>query len=419
MGAASETDPDRGPVLRLGRLPLRSPVVLAPMAGVTDSVFRGLCRRYGGGLFVSEMVIAHTLVQGSLKSKLATSFAEHDAPRSIQLFAVEPDSLERAVSLLVGESGVDHIDLNFGCPMPKITRRGGGAAIPLRPRLFAAIIRAAVRRSEGVPITAKFRMGLDDHHLSYLESGRIARDEGAAAVMLHARTAAMGYGGRARWEAIGALKDAVGSCFPVLGNGDIASGADARAMMDQSGCDGVVIGRGCLGRPWLFEELDHTVLGAPTVIAPKWAEAKAVVLEHLARAIEHRKGWDRGGNEQDAELAALRAFRKHLLWYLQPYLNAGRDHDEIRRAAVEVASADDVRRCAEALDPATAPQSATASAWQREDRTQSRVVLPQGWLQAARADSEESAPSEPHQRRWSAQLPTDWNKGDNIAIDGG
>ena len=244
----------------IGPLRVWPPVVLAPMAGVTNPPFRTLCRRFGAGLYVSEMITARALVEGNAKTLLMAGFSDEEATRSLQLYGVDPHYVGRAVERLVGEGRVDHIDMNFGCPVRKVTSRGGGAAIPLQPRLLRNIVQAAVRAAGRVPVTIKFRKGIDDRYLTYLDAGRIGEEEGCAAVGLHARTAAQLYDGQADWDSIARLKAHVRG-IPVLGNGDIWEAADAVRMMDETGCDGVVIGRGCLGRPWLFADLGAVFAG--------------------------------------------------------------------------------------------------------------------------------------------------------------
>ncbi|MEX0756890.1 MAG: tRNA-dihydrouridine synthase, partial [Acidimicrobiia bacterium] len=189
--------------LHLGPLTVWPPVVLAPMAGVTNAPFRRLCRQHGAGLYVNEMIGAKALVNGDPKTSLLASFPPDESPRSIQLYGTTPGPVGEAVAMLIEDRGADHIDLNFGCPAPKITRHGGGAALPYRIDLFAQIVRAAVRNAGQVPVTVKYRKGIDDDHLTYLDAGRVAQDEGVAAVGLHARTAEQLYSGDADWTAIG------------------------------------------------------------------------------------------------------------------------------------------------------------------------------------------------------------------------
>ena len=176
------------------------------MAGVTNPPFRKLCRRFGAGLYVSEMITARALVEKNPKTLHLATFDPEEQPRSIQLYGVDPDYIERAVTYLVSENRVDHIDLNFGCPVRKVTRKGGGAAIPAKPNLLRAILRAAISSSGGIPVTMKFRIGIDENITTYLDAGRIGEDEGCAAVALHARTAAQHYDGEAQWSAKAILK---------------------------------------------------------------------------------------------------------------------------------------------------------------------------------------------------------------------
>jgi nifR3 family TIM-barrel protein len=291
----------------IGPLSVWPPVVLAPMAGVTNPPFRSLCRRYGAGLYVSEMITARALVEGNRKTVLMASFGPDETTRSLQLYGVDPFHVGEAVRLLVGEGRVDHIDMNFGCPVRKVTSKGGGSAIPLKPRLLRAIVASAVRHAGAVPVTIKFRMGIDDRYETFLDSGRIGQEEGCAAVGLHARTAAQLYDGAARWEAIARLKRAV-TRIPVLGNGDIWEAEDALRMMRTTGCDGVIVGRGCLGRPWLFRDLADVFAGREPANPPDFGGVVAVMLEH-ARLLAAWLG----------EPGAMRAFRKHSSWYTKGF----------------------------------------------------------------------------------------------------
>ncbi len=293
--------------LQIGPLEVWPPVVLAPMAGVTNAPFRALCRDQGAGLYVSEMLAARGLVEGHDKTRRMARFGPHESPRSIQLYGTHPVVLRDAARLLVHEHGVEHIDLNFGCPVRKVTRHGGGAALPWRRKLFQAVVRAAVEGAGDVPVTVKLRMGLDDEHLTYLDAGPIAEAEGAAAVALHARTAEQAYSGHARWGAIAALKAAVTS-VPVLGNGDIWVAEDALAMVAETGCDGVVVGRGCLGRPWLFADLAAAFDGHATASAPNVGVVASAMADHARRLAE----WH-------GESVGVRDLRKHVGWYLQGY----------------------------------------------------------------------------------------------------
>lgn len=293
--------------LTIGPLRVDPPVVLAPMAGVTNAPFRRLCREFGAGLYVSEMIGARGLVERNEKTFALARFDRDEVPRSIQLYGTDPGSLGEAVRYLVADSEVDHIDMNFGCPMGKVTRHGGGAALPWKTDLFRSIVRTAVANAGDVPVTVKFRKGIDDTHLTYIESGLIAEEEGAAAVALHARTARQLYSGEADWKAIQRLKETVTS-IPVLGNGDIWTAGDAVAMMESTGCDGVVVGRGCLGRPWLFRDLADVFAGRPLHDPPNLGEVGEIMIRHAQLLVDHF-----------GDPFGINLFRKHPSWYLKGF----------------------------------------------------------------------------------------------------
>ena len=350
--------------LRIGTLALDLPVVLAPMAGVTTSAFRRLCAGFGAGLYVSEMVTARALVEGNARTMRMIGFRADETVRSVQLYGVDPAVVARAVDRLVAEAGVDHIDLNFGCPAPKVTKKGGGAALPLHPRLFAAVVGGAVRHAGAVPVTVKMRIGTDDGHRTSVASGLIAEGEGAAAVTLHARTAEQLYSGQADWAAIAELKAAV-TTVPVLGNGDIWEGDDALAMMAATGCDGVVIGRGCLGRPWLFAELADVFAGRRPRPHPPLGAVAETIGRHARMLVE-----DHG------EHLAMRELRKHIGWYLTGFAVGG----SARRDLALVSSLAELDERLGALDPGlTLP--ADARRLPRGHTNGPRpVALPPGWL---------------------------------------
>ncbi|MSV98824.1 MAG: tRNA dihydrouridine synthase DusB, partial [Actinobacteria bacterium] len=291
---------------------LSTPVVLAPMAGITNAAFRRLCREQGAGLFVSEMVTARALIERREETFRLIKPGVGETPRSIQLYAVDPVVLGKAVDLLGSENLADHIDLNFGCPVPKVTRRGGGAALPYKRRLFSAIVEAAVKNASkyGIPITVKMRVGIDSDHQTFLESAKSAADLGVTWVSLHARTAAQLYEGRSDWNKITQLVEHLAPTgVPVLGNGDIWSGADAVNMINQTGCNGVVVGRGCLGRPWLFADLVSALNGENTRVNPTLFEVRDVMLRHGQLLVEYFENEDR----------AMRDIRKHMAWYLKGF----------------------------------------------------------------------------------------------------
>jgi nifR3 family TIM-barrel protein len=305
--------------LSIGPLKVDPPVVLAPMAGITNPPFRTLCRSFGAGLYVSEMITARALVEGHAKTLRLAGFDPSETPRSLQLYGVDEHYTAEAVRHLTGEGLVDHIDLNFGCPVRKVTRRGGGAAIPVKPNLLRRIVRAAVRAAGPVPVTIKFRVGIDERIETFGDAGRIGEGEGCAAVALHARTAAQHYDGEADWSRIAELKRIVTS-IPVLGNGDIWEAWDALRMMRETGCDGVVVGRGCLGRPWLFRDLADVFAGRAPEDPPRFGEVAGVMLDHAQRLAS----W------MGPELG-VRNFRKHATWYTKGFPGSARLRGELIR----------------------------------------------------------------------------------------
>jgi nifR3 family TIM-barrel protein len=307
------------PSVHIGPIEVSPPVVLAPMAGVTNYPFRALCRRFGAGLYISEMITARPLVEGREKTLKLADFGPDESPRSLQLYGVDPHFVGEAVRRLVDEGRIDHLDLNFGCPVRKVTRKGGGAAIPAKPRLLASIVRSAVKAAGEVPVTIKFRMGIDDEHFNFLESGLIAQEEGCAGVTLHARTAAQLYDGHARWHAIGELKQALSS-IPVFGNGDIWVADDALRMVRETGCDGVAVGRGCLGRPWLFRDLADVFAGREPQTPPTFGEVADLMVEHARMLVD----WF-------GERQAMLSFRKHSGWYTRGFRSSARLRDRLMR----------------------------------------------------------------------------------------
>ncbi|MFN7148342.1 MAG: tRNA dihydrouridine synthase DusB [Microthrixaceae bacterium] len=363
-GVAPATAP-----LRLGPLTVDPPVVLAPMAGVTDAPFRVLCASFGGGLFVNQMVTARALLEGHAASWELARFHPSERVRSLQLYGTDPLTLGEAVRRLVAEDRVDHIDMNFGCPAAKVTRNGGGAALPYKRRLLRQVIRAAVRAANAesagrVPITVKFRLGIDDDHLTYLETARIAEDEGVAWVALHARTALQHYAPQAHWDRIAELKAQVRT-IPVLGNGDVFSGSDALDMMQRTGCDGVVVGRGCLGRPWLFRDLAAAFAGDAPPPAPRLGEVADTIRRHVELIVD----WQ-GGEER------LAHFRKHLAWYLKGYPVGA----AVRQQAGQVSTVAEISHLLEQLDPAAEPVEDVERIVRSHSNALKRVALPDGWL---------------------------------------
>jgi nifR3 family TIM-barrel protein len=356
------------PPLRIGRHPIGSPVVLAPMAGITNRAFRRLCREFGdSSLYVSEMITSRALVERNAETMRLIEHDPDEHPRSVQLYSTDPATARAAARLLVAEDRADHIDLNFGCPVPKVTRQGGGSALPWKRDLYRSVVAAVVEEGarRDVPVTVKMRKGIDDQHLTYLEAGLAAQDEGAAAVALHARTAAQAYSGTADWSAIRLLNETVTE-VPVLGNGDIWSAEDGLRLVEETGCDGVVVGRGCLGRPWLFADLAAAFAGSPRRLRPSLGEVTETMRRHAAYLVDFFGEEGRG----------CRDFRKHIAWYLKGFPAGG----TLRSSLALVDSLAALDRLLGSLDPAAPWPGDPADGPRGRAGSPHRVVLPEGWL---------------------------------------
>jgi nifR3 family TIM-barrel protein len=353
--------------LRLGDLHVQTPVVLAPMAGITNAAYRRLCAEQGAGLYVCEMITSRGLVEGDATTRQMLVFDEAETVRSVQLYGTDPVYVGKAVEILCAEHGVAHVDLNFGCPVPKVTRKGGGGALPWKRTLLGEILEHAVRAAEpyGVPVTMKTRKGIDEDHLTFLDAGRIAQETGCAAIALHGRTVVQAYSGRADWQAIGELVAAVD--IPVLGNGDVWEAADALRMVEETGVAGVVVGRGCLGRPWLFRDLAAAFAGEQVATLPTLGEVRTMMRRHAELLSEHM-GEERGCKE----------FRKHVSWYLKGFSAGGR----LRHALALVDSLAALDAMLADLDPDEPfPVAELGSPRGRQGSPRARVVLPEGWLE--------------------------------------
>lgn len=357
--------------LQIGPHSVQPPVVLAPMAGITNAPFRTLCREFSGGkgLFVSEMITTRALVERDAKTMRLIHFDGTEKPRSIQLYGVDPVTVGKAVRMIVDEDLADHIDLNFGCPVPKVTRKGGGSALPYKRNLLRSILREAVGNAGALPVTMKMRKGIDDDHLTFLDAGRIAVEEGVTAIALHGRTAAQHYSGTADWEAIARLKEAVPE-IPVLGNGDIWSAEDAVRMMRETGCDGVVVGRGCLGRPWLFGDLVEAFEAAeegrePSYARPTLRDVAVVMVRHATLL----------GEWLEDERRGVIDFRKHVAWYTKGF-SVG---SELRKKLAIASSLDEMGALLSEVD-LDQPWPVGADGPRGRTSGRDRVVLPDGWL---------------------------------------
>jgi nifR3 family TIM-barrel protein len=347
-------------------------VVLAPMAGITNAAYRQLCREQfelGGpirGLFVCEMITSRGLVERDPKTLSMLQFDPGEKVRSVQLYGVDPEIMARATEILITKYAVDHVDLNFGCPVPKVTRKGGGAALPYKRDRLRLILQATVRAAEpyGVPVTMKTRIGIDENHQTYLDAGRIAEEAGCAAIALHGRTAQQAYSGQADWTAIAALKAHVS--IPVLGNGDIWEAADALRMVAETGVDGVVVGRGCLGRPWLFRDLASAFSGRDEQLLPTLGEVCATLRRHAELLVAL--------SDEPHGCADL---RKHMAWYFKGFPVGG----DLRRRLAMVSSLAELDDLLGRLDSdAPFPRTELGSPRGRQGAPRGRVALPEGWL---------------------------------------
>ena len=352
--------------LQIGPLELTVPVVLAPMAGITNTAFRRLCREYGAGLYVSEMITSRALVERTPESMRLIRHHESETPRSIQLYGVDPKTVSEAVTMLVAEDRADHIDLNFGCPVPKVTRKGGGAALPWKLDLFREIVEGAVKAAGDRPLTIKMRKGIDPDHLTYLEAGRIAEGAGVGSIALHARTASEFYSGHADWSAIAKLKETI-TDVPVLGNGDIWSAEDALRMVAETGCDGVVVGRGCLGKPWLFGDLAAAFQGGHLKAQPTLGQVAAAYRRHAELLVEFFDG---------DENHACRDIRKHVAWYFKGYAVGG----ETRAALAMSSSLQQIDDLIGGLEADQPYPGIDAEGQRGRAGTPKIPTLPYGWL---------------------------------------
>ena len=363
-----------------GTVEVATPVVLAPMAGITNPAYRQLCLEQGAGLYVCEMITSRGIVEKNPKTFDMLHFAPGETVRSVQLYGVDADVMAQAAHILCDELGVHHIDINMGCPVPKVTRRGGGGALPWKTDRLAEILTKTVKAADahGVPVTVKTRMGIDDDHQTYLDAGRIAQDAGVAAIALHARTVAQAYSGQARWDAIATLVDAVD--IPVLGNGDIWEGADALRMVDETGAAGVVVGRGCLGRPWLFRDLADAFAGREVQPYPTLGEVSAMLRRHaVLLAGIHGERW------------GLTDLRKHMAWYFKGFPLGG----DLRREFAMVSSLSELDALIAQLDPdATYPVQELGTPRGRQGTPRAHVTLPYGWLDSRTIGEEDLSAAE-------------------------
>jgi nifR3 family TIM-barrel protein len=373
--------------LKLGELEVWPPVVLAPMAGVTNLAFRSLCREYGAGLYVSEMITARGFLMGNRLTALLASSSPDEHPRSVQVYGSDPKDLGEMVAALVAE-GVDHLDINFGCPVPKVTKTGGGSAIPVKPRLVERLVRAMVSNAGDVPVSVKMRKGVDQDLITFEDAGRAAEAAGASAVGLHARTAAELYSGDADWEAIARLKSILS--VPVLGNGDIWESWDALRMMRETGCDAVIIGRACLGRPWLFGELVSVFNGEEPAPPPNFGEILDILLDHARRLCD-----------LFGPVMGIRQVRKWTTWYTKGFRNSAAVRGELTR----VATFEELEALLRRLDRGEPfPAQALRMGRCKGNKSQ-KVKLPEGYLDNRDDDTPPKGPNSLDEiRAWEQAL---------------
>ncbi len=286
--------------LKIGSVELPNPVILAPMAGVSDLPFRLLCREQGAGLVCMEMVSAKAIAYHNKNTEKLMETREQERPVSLQLFGSEPD-LMAEIAAQIEERPFDILDINMGCPVPKIVGNGEGSALMKNPRLIEEII-TKVSRAIKKPLTVKFRKGFDDDHVNAVEIAKIAEASGAAAVAIHGRTREQYYSGTADWEIIRQVKEAVS--IPVIGNGDVDSPEKAKALLDATGCDGVMIGRAARGNPWIFRRVAEYLKNGKLPDKPSREEIKAMMLRHARMQVEHK-----------GDYTGIREMRKHISWY--------------------------------------------------------------------------------------------------------
>ena len=300
--------------LKIGNVELANPYILAPMAGVTDLPFRLLCKEQGAGLLCMEMVSAKAIQYNNKNTKALLEIHPEEMPVSLQLFGSDPDIISE-IAKRIEELPFAILDINMGCPVPKIVRNGEGSALMNQPKLVHEIVRKTARAIQK-PVTVKIRKGFDDGSINAVEIAKIIEDAGGAAVAVHGRTREQYYSGKADWDIIRQVKEAVS--IPVIGNGDVTSGESALAMMEQTGCDGVMIGRGAQGNPWIFSELLYYEQHGVMPKRPSNEELKSMMLRHARLQMEYK-----------GEYLGVREMRKHVAWYTTGLPNSAKLRGEI------------------------------------------------------------------------------------------
>ena len=297
------------PELQIGNVKLENDLILGPMAGVTDLPFRLLCNAQGAGLLCMEMVSAKGIMYNNKNTKFLLTIDERERPVSLQLFGSDPDIISEQAKR-IEELPFDILDINMGCPVPKIVNNGDGSALMKNPLLAGEIIEKTARAIQK-PVTVKIRKGFDEEHINAVEMAHIAQESGAAAIAVHGRTREQYYSGKADWEIIRKVKEAVK--IPVIGNGDVWTPQDAIDMRKQTGCDGVMIGRGAQGNPWIFKQILHYEQTGELLEKPSPQEVTEMILRHAKMQMEFK-----------GEYIGMREIRKHAAWYTAGYKNSAK-----------------------------------------------------------------------------------------------